>query len=543
MPQFVRNPLTVDNYDPAEEQRRVVLPDVVVSGRRLNRGTATVRITAPVDTPEAAAARKRYEERLLPSTLDADGPVIDLGWPTHGPFVLAPHGTYYDTYLGVAMKLLDQHHPRFTAMVQALTDADLLLRREIATDDYLTRPADAPVKTPADLAALWDKALGERWGVPGGWKAFFSSSGTEAIEAGLKLCYEVAYKGFVKRHGAEVLRRVQAELGVREVPYFAADPSLKDHPVFEDYPFQVVACEGAFHGRTLGSLSLTHSKRAHKLGYPRAWNVHHVPYNASGDPLRALLDLRPIQDILAVPGELRRVLHEQRRIPKDLFAGFVAEPFQGEGGYVPGDPSFFQKARQVCDETGALMVLDEVQSVGRTGRLFMAERLGIRPDVLCTAKSMVIGVTLARAELAAACHVGWHSNTWGSGRLFDTNFAWTTLDTLLTHRDPAFGGLTYLENEEVKGRLLRAGLARLAEKHPRTLVGCRGHGLMNALLVRRRSEVVKTGWRLGVKLLGCGWAGEVAPIRILGLADTLAREVDELLAVLDRVFTELERTP
>ncbi len=541
MPQFVRNPLTVDNYDPAEEQTRVVLPDVVVAGRRLNRATASVRLTAPVESPATAAVRKRYEERLLPSTLDAEGPVVELGWPTHGPFVLAPHGVYFDTYLGVAMKLLDQHHPRFKAMVERLIDADLLLRREIATDDYLTRPDDAEIKTPADLAAAWDRALGERWSAPGGWKAFFSASGTEAIEAAVKLCHEVAYKRFVERHGMATFRRVQAELGVAELPYFEADPGLRDHPVFEDYPFQLVACQGAFHGRTLGSLALTHSKRAHKLGYPRAWNVHHVPYNDPGDPVRALVDPRGIAELLAVPGELRRVLREQRRIPKDLFAGFVAEAFQGEGGYVPGDPGFFGRARRVCDETGGLLVVDEVQSVGRTGRLLMTEHLGVRPDVVATAKSMVIGVTLARAELSARCHVGWHSNTWGAGRLFDTNFAWATLDALLHHRDPAFGGLSYLENEEVKGRQLRRGLERLAEKHPRLVAGCRGLGLMNALLVRRRSEFVKVGWQQGVKLLGCGWAGEVAPIRLLGLADTLGREVDELLAALGRVCATLDR--
>jgi 4-aminobutyrate aminotransferase-like enzyme len=541
MPQFVRNPLTIDNYDPAAELTRVVLPDVVVAGRRLNRGTAVVKVTAPVESVETAAVRKRWEDRLLPTTLDPESPVVELGWPTHGPFVLAPHGTYYDTYLGVAMKVLDQHHPRFKAMVETLIDADALLRREIATDDYLSVPGEGDVKTPADLADLWDRALRERWSVPGGWRAFFSASGTEAVEAGLKLCYEVAYKGFLRRHGMDTFRRVQQELGIREVPYFAADPTLKDHPVFEDYPFQVVGCLGAFHGRTLGSLALTHSKRAHKLGYPKAWNAHHVAFNDPGDPLRALVDPRGIAEILAVPGELQRVVREQRRIPKDLFAGFLAETFQGEGGYVPGDPAFFAKARQVCDETGALLVVDEVQSVGRTGRLFMAERLGVKPDVVVTAKSMVIGITMARAELAAACHTGWHSNTWGSGRVFDTNFAHATLDALLHHRDPVFGGLSYFENEEVKGRMLREGFERLAKKHPKVVAGHRGFGLMNALLVRRRSEFVKTGWQMGVKLLACGWNAEVAPIRILGLADTLGREIDELLHVLDRVCSALDK--
>jgi 4-aminobutyrate aminotransferase-like enzyme len=540
MPQFVRNPLTIDNYDPGAELARIVLPDVVVAGRRINRGTASVKITAPVESVETAAVRRRWQDRLLPTTLDPESPVVELGWPAHGPFVLSPHGTYYDTYLGVAMKVLDEHHPRFKAMVDALTDADALLRREIVTDDYLAVPAEGDVRTPADLADLWDRALSERWSVPGGWKAFFSASGTEAVEAALKLCHEVAYKRFVARHGMATFRRVQTELGIGEVPYFAADPTLKEHPVFEDYPFQTVACQGAFHGRTLGSLALTHSKRVHKLAYPKAWNAHHVPYNDPGDPVRELVDPRGIAEILATPGELRRVLRERRRIPKDLFAGFVAETFQGEGGYVPGDPAFFAKTRKVCDETGGLLVVDEVQSVGRTGRLLMAERLGVRPDVVVTAKSMVIGVTLARAELAEACHTGWHSNTWGAGRVFDTNFAYTTLDTLLHHRDPVFGGLSYLENEEVKGRMLREGFDRLAKQHPRIVAGHRGFGLMNALLVRRRSDFVKTGWQMGVKLLACGWNAEVAPIRILGLADTLGREIDELVHVLGRVAAALE---
>jgi 4-aminobutyrate aminotransferase-like enzyme len=541
MAQYVRNTLTVDGYDPSLEAARVVLADVVVAGRRLNRATAEVRLTGPVETPATKATRARYGERLFPSTLDADGPVLELGWPTHGPYAMGPQGVTYDTYLAVAMKLLDEHHPRFQAMVRTLLDADVLLRREIATDDYLAAAEGAEVKTPADLAHLWSRALTERWSAPGGWKAFFSSSGAEAVEAGLKLCYETAYKRFVARHGADTLSRVQRELGVPTLPYFEADPSLGDHPVYADYPFQMVACTGAFHGRTLGALALTHSKRAHKLGYPRAWNVHHVPYNDTTGAFPALIDRRGIAEILAVPGELLRVLKEQRRIPKDLLAGFVAEPFQGEGGYVPGDPAFFGEARRTCDETGALLMLDEVQSVARTGRLFMTERLGVTPDVIATAKSMVIGTTLARGDLAAACHTGWHSNTWGSGRVFDTNYAWTTLDTLLHHRDPAFGGLSYLENEEVKGRLLRAGFERLAERWPKIVAGHRGHGVMNALLVRRRADFIKVGWQQGVKLLGCGWNADVAPIRILGLADTLAREVDELLHLLDAICKTLSR--
>jgi len=528
-------------YDHAGEARRVSWPDVLVGGKRLNRGTATVAVAGPVETPEAEAARKAVTARLFTTTLAVDSPVVELGWPVHGPFVLAPFGTYYDAYLGVAQKILDEHHPRFEKMVDDLRAADVLLRREIATDDYLTTRPGSPVKTPADLGALWNDALQARWPLADGWRAFFSSSGTEAVEAALKLCYEVAYKRFVAAHGMATFRRVQEALGTPVVPFFERDPSLKDHPVYADYPFQMVACETSFHGRTLGSLHLTRSKRAHHLGYPKAQNVHHVPYNAKDDPVRALVDFRGIDEILAIPGELVRVMRGQRKIPKDLFAGFVAEPFQGEGGYVPGDPAFFQAVRRVCDETGGLLVCDEVQSVARTGKLFATEHLGMRPDVLATAKSMVIGVTVAGAHLEKHLHNGWHSNTWGAGRVLDVNFAWTVLDTMLHHKDPAFSGLSYFENEVVKGARLAAGLDRLLERHPTLFVAHRGLGLMRGLVVRKRDAIVHQGWLHGLKLLGCGYSGDTAVIRVLFLADTLTREIDEFLRLFDQVLTVVDQ--
>jgi len=527
---------TADGYDPHRETGRVMYPDVIVGERRINRATASVRITGPVETEDTRAVRKAWHRNILPTTLADDAPVLQLDWPVHGPFVLAPQGTYFDAYLGVAQKLLDEHHPNFKRMLRDLEDADVLLRREIVTDDYVTAEVTSGVRTPRDLAALWAQAMNERWPHEAGYEAFFSASGAESVEASLKICYEVAYKRFLDKHGPETLARVEAALGLRPVPYFDADPGMTEHTVYEDYPFQIVGCEGAFHGRTLGALSLTWSKRAHKLGYPQSWNVHHIPYNAEGDPLRDLIDWRGIDEILAQPGELARLMREERRIPKDLFAGFLAEPFQGEGGYLPGDPTFFGRIRAVCDETSGLLCLDEVQSVGRTGRLFMTEHLGIVPDVINTAKSMVLGVTLARGEIAAACHMGWHSNTWGAGRVLDTNFAYATLDTLLHHKDPVFDGLTYLENVEVKGRLLAEGLDDLAKRHPKILAGHRGMGLMRALLVKDRKRVIDTAWQHGLKLLGCGWSAEVAPVRILMMADTLAREVDELIATLDRTF-------
>lgn len=530
---------TSPTYDHAGEGGRTRLDDVVLGGQRLNRATARVETTAPLEGPLDAAAKQAVKARLFATTLDPSSPVVELGWPTHGPFVKSPHGTYFDAYLGVAQKVLDEHHPRLQAMVRTLVEHDVILRREIATDDYLVARAGSPVKTPQDLAALWNEAMSARWPQPEGWRAFFSSSGAEAIEAALKLSWAVAYKRFVERFGMATFKRVQDALGVKPVPFFDRDPGLKDHPVWETYPFHVIACETSFHGRTLGALHLTRSKKAHQLGYPKSANVHHIPYNAANEPARALVDPRGIEELLAVPGELRRVMVDERRIPKDLLAAIVAEPFQGEGGYVPGQPQFFAGLRRLCDETGALLVCDEVQSIARTGALLATEHLGVRPDVIATAKSMVIGVTMAPAHLEKYLHTGWHSNTWGAGRLFDVNFAWTVLDTLLHHKDPAFAGLSYFENESVKGAYLAAGLDRLQAKHPSLLVSHRGLGLMRGLVVKRRDAIVAAGWKHGLKLLGCGWAGDSSVLRVLFLADTLTRELDEFLRILDATLTEV----
>ena len=148
-------------YDHDGEAQRCAWPDVVVGDRRLNRRSATVKLEGPVETPAAQAARRAVQERLFSTTLAPDSPVVELGWPCHGPFVLGPQGVYFDGYLGVAQKLLDEHHPRFQAMVRDLIAADVVLRREIATDDYLVARAGSRVKTPADLASLWNDAMQE----------------------------------------------------------------------------------------------------------------------------------------------------------------------------------------------------------------------------------------------------------------------------------------------------------------------------------------------------------------------------------------------
>jgi 4-aminobutyrate aminotransferase-like enzyme len=156
---------------------------------------------------------------------------------------------------------------------------------------------------------------------------------------------------------------------------------------------------------------------------------------------------------------------------------------------------------------------------------------------------MVVGLTLARADLSKHLHTGWHSNTWGGGKIFDNQWAYAVLDTLLHFRDPVLGGLPYMDNCLVKGKYFEEGLRRLKERHPALVTGHDARGLLVGLSVKRRADIVRVGWRRGLKLLGCGPSGEVSRIRILFLADAVVRELDEALRVLDEVMTEVEASP
>ena len=131
----------------------------------------------------------------------------------------------------------------------------------------------------------------------------------------------------------------------------------------------------------------------------RAFHHGAILYNTKSDirspkDLEALLDPRPIGEILDAPGGVRAVL-EAGRIPRDLFAGFLLEPFQGEGGYLVPPDDFLPGLRALCDEHGILLVLDEVQSgIGRTGRLFASEHWGVHGDIVCLAKGLANGLPL-----------------------------------------------------------------------------------------------------------------------------------------------------
>lgn len=527
---------TTTAYDLQGEAARLRFPDVRGKGVTLNRATARVHLSAPIERPEHDAVRAAYRQTSFTTTHDAKGPVVEVGWPVAGPYVACPAGVYMDLYLGVAQKILDESHPRLWQVADALVRHRLLFRREINTDDFLFVGRDLEhVAGPIELARALDAVAAKRWSGAGGYRTFLSNSGTEANEAALKLAWLVKYRKFLQRHGFDLFRKLMAQLGVPEVAHFAGKGP---EPVFASYPFVVFACDGAFHGRTLGSLHATRSKAAHHYGYPKSPGIRHVPYN-SGESLAKRIDPRPIAEVLEAPGGVRAVL-DRGHVPADLFAGFLAEPMQGEGGYVLADPAFFRECEAACRRFDALFLVDEVQTFGRTGTLFLSEQMGVTPDAICMAKAAVVGATVARAELERYLHTGWHSNTFGGGKLFDTSFAYAVLDLLENERNPVFAGLSYAENCAVKGAYLAEKLDEVAARHPKTLVGHDGRGLLRGVSVRQRDRIVAEGWRRGLKLLGCGPAGEVSRLRLVFLADTLAREIDDFARVFEETLAAVE---
>ena len=243
---------------------------------------------------------------------------------------------------------------------------------------------------------------------------FFSNSGAEAIECGLKLVR--------KYHDAS------------------------GHP--ERY--RVITCSGAFHGRTLTTISAAQNPKYMEGFAPAVDGFDSVAFGNMNE-LRA-----------AITPETAAVL---------------VEPIQGEGGIRSADLDYLRALRAVCDEFGLLLFLDEVQcGIGRTGKLFAHEWAGIQPDVMAVAKGLgtgfPIGACLATEAAAAPMKAGSHGSTFG-GNPLAMAVGNAVLDVLLAEG--------FLEGVEARAKELRQGLESLVGRHPGILAEVRGAGLMLGL--------------------------------------------------------------
>jgi 4-aminobutyrate aminotransferase len=305
---------------------------------------------------------------------------------------------------------------------------------------------------------------------------------------------------------------------------------------------QVIAFFGAFHGRTMGALSLTASKPQQKRRFsPLVPGVTHVRYpdvyrGCEGGPQDgekfALGCARYIEDKL-----FKTIL-----APEEVAAIFV-EPIQGEGGYVVAPTIFMQELRRICDKYGILLVVDEVQSgIGRTGKWFAVEHTGVHPDIVCMAKGiasgMPLGITMSKADLMDWVP-GSHASTFG-GNPVCIAAALATLDVIEKE------GL--LRNSQEVGDHMQKRMANWPRKH-RIVGDIRGRGLMIGVEIVKdqatrehgaseRDRIVELAFERGVLFLGCG----PSTVRIAPPLIVTKEEADVAIDALEEAIASVEKS-
>jgi 4-aminobutyrate aminotransferase-like enzyme len=521
-----------------DERNRYQFRDVCIGPYSLNRGTCVAKTSATRDPSAFALAHEEVASALLPTTLRRSAPIVDITRPLAGHYFDTHRGVCFDAYLGVGQRLLDENHPNIRDMTLRLLSYHALLRREAATNDVLIVDPASGMVTPQALAGLLGGLAAHAFPRLAPYKAYLCSSGAEAIEASMKIACLYRHKRLLELYGPEVEAELMRDMGIRRNSDL--DHPEDRRPVYEDYPFFFISARGAFHGRTLGALSLTSVRPVNKRGFPAVSGVRRVDFNGDHSAVARLLDRRDLVEILSSAGGVRGVL-DQGRIPRDLVCGFVIEPFQGEGGYHLADGAWLKAVVKTCQDNDIAVIADEIQSFARTGNVFACEYFGVQPDIVAISKSAVVGASLVSARYASMAVLGWHSTTWGGGKVLENNYAWTLLDTYLNYHDELFGS-TYLENQRVKAEYIERAFEWLALRHPGVLLDCRGLGGMWGFSVRRRDEVTNAAWRRGLKLLSCGITDEVSSIRALFLADVLTKEIDCFARLLDGALTEVEQS-
>lgn len=390
--------------------------------------------------------------------------------------------SFLDFAAGIAVVSTGHCHPQVVAAIERQA-AELI--HMSSTDFYYPGMVDLAEK----LAAI----------VPGNTpkRVYYCNSGTEAIEAAMKLArYHTRRDKFIAFHGC-------------------------------------------FHGRTFGSLSLTASKAVQRKHFGALLaGVVHAPYP---DSYRGAYGVRPEHAAADALAHVERELFKRLVDPEDVAAIFI-EPVQGEGGYMPAPAEFLQGLEKLCRRHGILLVVDEVQSgMGRTGKWWACDHAGIEPDIVCTAKGIASGMPLG-AMIAKSEVMDWkpgaHASTFG-GNPVAVAAALATFGLL--ERE-------LIANAARIGEFIFRRTADWRERH-KTVGDIRGKGLMIGIEFVRdqrtkerapevRNRVLQDAFQKGLLVLGAGENSlRLAPPLIVD-----EEQADFAVRTLDECISEAERT-
>ncbi len=386
---------------------------------------------------------------------------------------------FFDFSAGIAVTATGHCHPEVVAAIQQQA-ADLI--HMSGTDFYYPQFTQ--------LAAR----LSQIAPMPGPHRIHYGNSGAEAVEAALKL----------------------ARYHTRR-PY-------------------IVAFHGAFHGRTMGALSLTSSKVQQRRRFaPMMGGVIHAPYpNLYRRP--------PGSDPEQYARETARYIEDtifRTEVPPEECAAIIVEAFQGEGGYLPAPPAFLQELRRICDKHGILLIIDEVQSgMGRTGKWWAIEHSGVAPDMIAVAKGIASGLPLA-ALITRAEIMDWvpgsHASTFG-GNPVAIAAALATIQII--EREGLDNAHEVGEHilartydwprqlplvDDVRGRGLMIGIEFVANKHTKSPAG------------EQRDHIVEQAFEKGILFLGCGGNS----LRICPPLVVTKQQADVALDILEDCITKV----
>jgi 4-aminobutyrate aminotransferase len=419
--------------------------------KRMNMATQTISAAGPkirtkLPGPKAQAVLQSDAQYISPSYTRSYPLVAKRG---RGVIVEDVDGNeFLDFSAGIAVVSTGHCHPKVVAAIQKQA-AELI--HMSGTDFYY--------ESMITLAQRLSKVAP----MAGPIRAYYGNSGTEAVEAAMKLA-----RYHTKRQG-------------------------------------IIAFYGALHGRTMGALSLTASKaQQRRRFFPVVPGVAHVPYpNVYRKPEGMTAEEHIAECVRFIEDRVFKTI-----MPPEECAAIFIEPIQGEGGYLPAPTEFMRELRRICDQHGILLVADEVQSgAGRSGKWWAIQHTGVEPDIITIAKGiasgMPLGVMLARAELMDWVP-GSHASTFG-GNPVCIEAAMATMDVLESEA---------IKNAEVIGEHMMKRLSGWVKTHP--MVGdVRGRGLMigveivkdkktKAIAHDERDRIVELAFERGILFLGAG---------------------------------------
>lgn len=451
----------------------------------MERDKATPYIRVPPPGPNAnkwAAFHKQYASH---STYFFDF-VWDRSKPAIGPFCTdVDDNIFLDFVSHVATSALGYNHPKLVEQSKILTRID---PDRYAGTDFIGAfgedPETSPVPTPSHL----HHKLMEITSPFGFDTAFLSNSGAEAIENAMKVCYQY-----------------RKNLG---------------------YGF---CFSGAFHGRTLGALSLNRSKQAHRNWFPSIPGIIELPFCRCKENC----DCGWLVTTIRRKGRMSRLAQildpEIGIINPQEVAFIIIEPILGEGGYDLPDSNFIQEVARIAKQHEIPLICDEIQSgIGRTGRWWAAEHFGIVPDLITSAKALRVGATMGRREMFPQEPLR-ISSTWGEGNALSSAVGYRTIEVIQEEN--------LLENAKQMGAYFLAELGGIQQRYP-AIFDPRGLGLMLAFSVETeewRDQILSRAFHKGLLLIGCGFES----IRILPPLNVKKREIDLALEILDKVLSEV----